>query len=116
MASRSIFTRAKRLVWFGESGCGKSTFGRTLLQLYRQTDGRTMYYGRTLDELAPRYVKKTLETLDKRREKWHALRKHLDTIQKEYDAMPTAKRSIRSTTSWIKPERMRTTPCWIWRT
>ncbi|MBS5678497.1 MAG: ATP-binding cassette domain-containing protein [Clostridiales bacterium] len=72
----------------GESGCGKSTFGRTLLQLYRQTDGRTMYYGRTLDELAPRYVKKTLETLDKRREKWHALRKHLDTIQKEYDAMP----------------------------
>ena len=72
----------------GESGCGKSTFGRTLLQLYRQTDGRTMYYGRTLDELAPRYVKKTLETLDKHREKWHALRKHLDTIQKEYDAMP----------------------------
>ena len=57
----------------GESGCGKSTFGRTLLQLYRQTDGKTMYYGRTLDELAPRYVKKTLETLDKRREKWHAL-------------------------------------------
>ena len=38
----------------GESGCGKSTLGRTLLQLYRQTDGRTMYYGRTLDELAPR--------------------------------------------------------------
>ena len=28
----------------GESGCGKSTFGRTLLQLYRQTDGKTMYY------------------------------------------------------------------------
>ena len=23
----------------GESGCGKSTFGRTILQLYRQTDG-----------------------------------------------------------------------------
>ena len=29
----------------GESGCGKSTFGRTLLQLYRQTGGKTMYYG-----------------------------------------------------------------------
>lgn len=34
----------------GESGCGKSTLGRTLLQLYKQTDGRTMYYGRTLEE------------------------------------------------------------------
>ena len=54
----------------GESGCGKSTLGRTLLQLYRQTDGRTMYYGRTLDDLAPIYVKKTLQTLEKRREKW----------------------------------------------
>ena len=72
----------------GESGCGKSTLGRTLLQLYRQTDGRTMYYGRTLDDLAPIYVKKTLQTLDKRREKWHELKKHLDNVQKEYDAMP----------------------------
>ena len=39
----------------GESGCGKSTFGRTLLQLYKQTDGRSMYYGRSLDEIAPKY-------------------------------------------------------------
>lgn len=31
----------------GESGCGKSTFGRTLLQIYKQTEGKTMYYGRT---------------------------------------------------------------------
>ena len=72
----------------GESGCGKSTLGRTLLQLYRQTDGRTMYYGRTLDDLAPIYVKKTLQTLDKRREKWHELKKHLANVQKEYDALP----------------------------
>ena len=40
----------------GESGCGKSTFGRTILQVYPQTDGRTMYYGRTIDELCPEYI------------------------------------------------------------
>ena len=37
----------------GPSGCGKSTLGRTILQLYHQTYGRTMYYGRSLDDLAP---------------------------------------------------------------
>lgn len=31
----------------GESGCGKSTFGRTILQLYPQTGGSTIYYGCT---------------------------------------------------------------------
>ncbi len=30
----------------GESGCGKSTFGRVILQLYPQTSGSTIYYGR----------------------------------------------------------------------
>ena len=29
----------------GESGCGKSTFGRTLLQLYAPTSGEVVYYG-----------------------------------------------------------------------
>lgn len=29
----------------GESGCGKSTFGRTLLQLYRPTSGEVLYFG-----------------------------------------------------------------------
>ncbi len=35
----------------GESGCGKSTFGRTLLQLYPQTHGDVIYYkdGRAID-------------------------------------------------------------------
>ena len=49
----------------GESGCGKSTLGRTLLQFYKQTDGRTMYYGRSADEFAPSYIKKTIQNLDK---------------------------------------------------
>ena len=72
----------------GESGCGKSTLGRTLLQLYRQTDGRTMYYGRTLDEVAPGYVEKTLHNIDKCRGQWHELAKKAEAMQKEYDAMP----------------------------
>ena len=72
----------------GESGCGKSTLGRTLLQLYRQTDGRSMYYGRALDEIAPRYVEKTLKNIDKRRAQWKELAKAAEAAQKEYDAMP----------------------------
>jgi peptide/nickel transport system ATP-binding protein len=47
----------------GESGCGKSTLGRVLLQLYRQTYGRTLYYGRTADEIAPDYVRQTVVSL-----------------------------------------------------
>ena len=44
----------------GESGCGKSTLGRTILQLYDQTAGSTLYYGRTLEDFAPSYVRTTL--------------------------------------------------------
>jgi len=47
----------------GESGCGKSTLGRTLLQLYKQTFGRTIYYGRTLDAVAPDYITETVNNL-----------------------------------------------------
>jgi len=72
----------------GESGCGKSTLGRTLLQLYRQTDGRTMYYGRSLDDLAPKYVGETIKTLGKRRAQLKTLEAKRDALQKEYDAMP----------------------------
>lgn len=49
----------------GESGCGKSTFGRVLLQLYTQTAGTTMYYEKTLADMAPSYVEKTLKNLSK---------------------------------------------------
>ena len=55
----------------GESGCGKSTLGRVLLQLYDQTAGSTMYYGRTLEDIAPRYVIHTLQHTDKYLEKYH---------------------------------------------
>ncbi len=35
----------------GESGCGKSTTGRTILQLYRATDGSVKFEGQELTEL-----------------------------------------------------------------
>ena len=71
----------------GESGCGKSTFGRTLLQLYRQTDGRTMYYGRTLDDIAPKYMGATFRNLDKLKKNLEGYEKTRDNIRKEYEAM-----------------------------
>lgn len=43
--------RGKSLGLVGESGCGKSTFGRTLLQLYPQTHGDVIYHkdGKEID-------------------------------------------------------------------
>ncbi len=37
----------------GESGCGKSTFGRTVIQLYEPTDGRIVYDGREINGSLP---------------------------------------------------------------
>ncbi len=71
----------------GESGCGKSTFGRTILQLYKQTDGRTMYYGRSLDDIAPKYMIDTIKNLPKRKEKIKETAEKRDHLQKEYDGL-----------------------------
>lgn len=49
----------------GESGCGKSTLGRTILQLHEQTEGTTLYYGKTIQELAPAYSHKLIADLPK---------------------------------------------------
>lgn len=49
----------------GESGSGKSTLGRTILQIYEQTEGTTLYYGSTLAEVNPDYVRKDLQHLPK---------------------------------------------------
>ena len=35
----------------GESGCGKTTTGRTILQLYRATDGKVLFEGKDLTKL-----------------------------------------------------------------
>lgn len=49
----------------GESGCGKSTFGRTIIQLHEQTGGSTLYYGETIDNFMPTYVQKVYRDLPK---------------------------------------------------
>ncbi|MCR5264540.1 MAG: ATP-binding cassette domain-containing protein, partial [Clostridiales bacterium] len=72
----------------GESGCGKSTFGRTLLELYPQTDGFTMYYGRSLDELAPKYVRNTIRNLPSLKEKLKKLQAKEAEAQKAFDNAP----------------------------
>ena len=68
----------------GESGCGKSTLGRTILQLYHQTYGRTMYYGRSLDDLAPKYMLDTIKNLPKLRSQWKELEAKKDKLEAEY--------------------------------
>ena len=71
----------------GESGCGKSTFGRTILQLYRQTDGQTMYYGKKLDDIAPKYMLETIKDLDKRKALIKSTAEKRDALQAEYEKL-----------------------------
>jgi len=44
----------------GESGCGKTTLGRVMLQLYEQTEGSIRYSGITLNDYAPSYAFKDI--------------------------------------------------------
>lgn len=71
----------------GESGCGKSTFGRTLLQLYQQTGGRTIYYGRTVEEIAPKYVEEIFKKLPEKKKECEKLLEEAKKLHGEYDSM-----------------------------
>ncbi|MEE0969687.1 MAG: oligopeptide/dipeptide ABC transporter ATP-binding protein [Clostridia bacterium] len=71
----------------GESGCGKSTLGRVLLQIYDQTAGTSMYYGRTLDELAPSYVFDTLKKSEVYIEKLRKAEEKAKTLTEKCDAL-----------------------------
>ena len=53
----------------GESGCGKSTFGRTILQLYRQTEGHTIFYGQSLEKISPKYLYESINKLSEKKQK-----------------------------------------------
>ena len=68
----------------GESGCGKSTFGRTILQIYEQTEGTTLYYGTTLDRLAPAYMGKDIKEIPK---KFPSYDTEVEKLHKIYDEL-----------------------------
>ena len=55
--------RGEKFGIVGESGCGKSTLGRVILQLYPQTSGAAIYYGRTLEEVGPKYLSHEISML-----------------------------------------------------
>ncbi len=71
----------------GESGCGKSTLGRVLLQIYEQTAGNCMYYGRTIDAVAPQYVHNTLSHATAFVEKYHAAEQKVKDLTEKCDAL-----------------------------
>ena len=78
----------------GESGCGKSTLGRVILQLYPQTSGAAVYYGRTLEEMCPRYLANEVSHLldyqtkaDEFYKKSLAIDRRAETVRKQVEAL-----------------------------
>ncbi len=65
----------------GESGCGKSTFGRVLLQLYPQTAGVALYCGASLEELAPAYVEHTLKNWGQYKKRWEKAAQRAEALE-----------------------------------
>lgn len=61
--------RGEKLGVVGESGCGKSTLGRVILQLYRQTSGACEYFGKSLEEVRPRYYAREIKRLPRYQKK-----------------------------------------------
>ena len=64
----------------GESGCGKTTLGRTILQLYDTTGGKSLYYGRKVEELLPKYYVESLKNVNKYQKTYSDLKNKLSNV------------------------------------
>lgn len=71
----------------GESGCGKSTFGRTLIQLYDQTAGVSLYYGETIEEMMPEYVGNVYRSIPRVFKKYDEDLAELNRLKDEIDLL-----------------------------
>ena len=77
--------KGKTIGVVGESGCGKTTLGRTILQLYDTTGGNTLYYGHTVYEFMPKYYLSALKKCRENINKFNDLNDCLDTINFNLD-------------------------------
>lgn len=71
--------KGKTIGVVGESGCGKTTLGRTILQLYDTTGGKTLYHGHTVFEFAPKYFLDAINNLGNTASKFNHLKISLAT-------------------------------------
>ncbi len=70
----------------GESGSGKSTLGRTIIKIYEQTEGSILYYGKTIEDYAPKYVEDVISKITKEFPKYQNEMAELDKLYEERNA------------------------------
>ena len=69
--------KGKTIGVVGESGCGKTTLGRTILQLYSTTGGKSIYHGYQVTEFCPSYYLKGIEQIKSLKVQYEALKDQL---------------------------------------